>query len=368
MRSIAAINREHGKPLTIGEIEVEDPRSDEVMVKVLASGICHTDTLVRDGIYPTALPAVAGHEGSGIVEKVGDSVTTVVPGDFVIMAPGSCGTCRICRAGKPSYCVNFEALNINGMRLDGSTGFSDNGERVSSHFFGQSSFSQYTLANERSVVKIVEGDSIEMLGPLGCGLETGAGSIINSLAVRAGETVAVFGAGSVGCAAIMAAVIVGASKVIAIDLKDSRLEFARELGATHTINSSSEDLADRINEITGGEGVDASLNSTASGTVTREAAEILGVLGRVGTVAAPPSGSEVTFEVGDSLLKGWTFKNIVQGDSVYQTFIPELVDHWKQGRFSIEKLVTFYDLDDINQAIDDVQNGTTVKAIVRMPQ
>ncbi|GAA0037389.1 NAD(P)-dependent alcohol dehydrogenase [Brevibacterium metallidurans] len=368
MKSVAAINREHSKPLEIGEIDVDDPQPNEVMVKVVASGICHTDFLVRDGIYPTALPAVAGHEGAGIVEKIGSNVTTVVPGDYVIMAPGSCGVCKTCRKGKPSYCVSFETLNINGMRLDGSVGFNESGNPVSSHFYGQSSFSQYTLANERSVVKVAGDVPIELLGPLGCGMETGAGSIINSLAVRAGESVAVFGAGSVGSAAIMAAKLVGANTIIAVDLSDQRLEFAQTIGATHTINSSHEDLFTRVTEITGGEGVDASLNSTASGTVTRQAADILGALGRVGTVAAPPSGAEVTFEVGDSLLKGWTFKNIVQGDSVYQSFIPELVEHWRAGRFPIDKLVTYYELTDINRAFDDIESGATVKAIVRMPQ
>lgn len=364
MEITAAVTPGTGEPFEIKTLELDDPRPNEVRVKLTATGVCHTDAIVRDQVYPTPLPAVLGHEGAGIVESVGDAVTTIQPGDHVVLGFNSCGECTQCFTGRPAYCKNFYDYNFAGVRPDETTALSDNGTNVSSHFFGQSSFATHANVSARSVVKVDDDAPLALLGPLGCGLMTGAGSIMNSLAVRAGETVAIFGTGAVGSSAIMAATAVGAITIIAIDLVDSRLEAAGDYGATHTINSGNENLAERIAEITGGQGVNMALDTTGITAVTRQAADSVGINGRVGLVGAPNLGDEVTFEVGASLLKGWSFQTIIEGDAVPQDFIPKLVDLWRQGKFPIEKLTKTYPLDQINQAFEDSATGKTIKPIV----
>lgn len=364
MQITAAITRGTGEPFEIASLELDDPRAGEVQVKLTATGVCHTDAIVRDQVYPTPLPAVLGHEGAGVVEKVGEGVTTVAPGDKVVLGFNSCGSCPQCLSGKPAYCQHFYDYNFAGTRPDGTTALSDGDTAVSSHFFGQSSFASHANVSARSVVKVDDDAPLELLGPLGCGLMTGAGSIINSLSVGAGESVAIFGTGAVGSAAIMAAAAVGATTIIAIDLVDSRLERAREYGATHTINSGSEDLTARLAEITAEQGVNVALDTTGVTAVTRQAADAVGIKGRVGLVGAPALGDEATFEVGASLLKGWSFQTIIEGDAVPQDFIPRLVHLWRNGQFPIEKLIKTYPLDQINQAFEDSKSGETIKPIV----
>lgn len=364
MEITAAITRGKGKPFEITTLELDDPRPEEVQVKLTATGVCHTDAIVRDQVYPTPLPAVLGHEGAGIVEAVGDNVNTINVGDRVVLGFNSCGECAQCLNGRPAYCKNFYDYNFSGVRPNKTTSLSENGNTVSSNFFGQSSFATYANVSVRSVVPVDDDAPLELLGPLGCGLMTGAGSIINALKVAAGETVAIFGTGAVGSSAIMAAAAIGATTIIAIDLVDSRLEAAKGYGATHTINSGDEDLAERIAEITGDRGVEVALDTTGVTAVTRQAADSVGINGRVGLVGAPKMGDEVSFEVGASLLKGWSFQTIIEGDAVPQDLIPKLVHLWRQGKFPIEKIVQTYPLDEINQAFDDSASGKTIKPIV----
>ncbi|MHA2788197.1 NAD(P)-dependent alcohol dehydrogenase [Corynebacterium sp. S7] len=363
MQTTAAVVRAAKEPFEITTLELDEPRSNEVQVKMIASGVCHTDAIARDQIYQTYLPAVFGHEGSGIVEAVGSDVTSVTPGDRVVLGFNSCGKCSKCLAGAPAYCENFYAKNFSGLRDDETTAFTDGSEKVGSHFFGQSSFAQYTNVSARSVVKVDNDIPLELLGPLGCGLSTGAGAIINSLGVKAGDTVAVFGTGAVGCAGIMAAAAIGATTIIAVDIHDSRLELAKELGATHTINSRTENPVEKIREITG-DGVNYALDSTGVVAVTRQAADSLAINGTVGLVGAPAPGTEVSFEVGASLTRGWKFRTIVEGDAIPQDFIPRLVQLWQQGKFPIEKLVRTYPLDKINDAFADSASGEVIKPIV----
>ena len=360
----AAITRVKGEPFEIATLQLDDPAPGEVRVKLAATGVCHTDAITRDQVYPTPLPAVLGHEGAGVVEAVGEGVTTIKPGDRVVLGFNSCGECSTCLNGRPAYCKNFYDYNFGGTRPNKTTALSDNGSAVSSHFFGQSSFASHANVSVRSVVPVTDDVPLELLGPLGCGLMTGAGSIINSLKVGAGESVAIFGTGAVGSSAIMAAAAVGATTIIAIDLVDSRLEASLDYGATHTINSGDEDLAERISEITGGEGVNVALDTTGVTAVTRQAADAVGINGRVGLVGAPNLGDEVSFEVGASLLKGWSFQTIIEGDAVPQDFIPKLVHLWRQGKFPIEKLIKTYPLEQINVAFEDSASGKTIKPIV----
>ncbi|MFP7365374.1 NAD(P)-dependent alcohol dehydrogenase [Corynebacterium callunae] len=363
MKTQAAVVRATAQPFEVTTLELDAPAATEVQVKMIATGVCHTDAIVRDQIYPTFLPAVFGHEGAGIVEAVGSDIVSIKPGDRVVLGFNSCGRCAKCLAGAPAYCENFMSHNFACTRLDGSTAFSDNGEKVGSHFFGQSTFSQYTNVSARSVVKIDGDVPLELLGPLGCGLSTGAGAILNSLDVKTGDTVAVFGTGAVGSAAIMAAAATGATTIIAVDIHDSRLEQALELGATHTVNSRTDNPVEKIREITG-DGVNYALDTTGVTAVTRQAAESLAINGTVGLVGAPAPGSEVTFEVGASLVRGWKFRTIIEGDAIPQDFIPRLVHLWRQGKFPLEKLVRTYSLENINDAFADSKSGEVIKPII----
>ncbi|MCO4239397.1 NAD(P)-dependent alcohol dehydrogenase [Pseudarthrobacter sp. MDT3-28] len=364
MQITAAVARKHGAPFTIEQLELDALRHNEVRVRMVATGICHTDTLVRDGIYPTPLPAVLGHEGAGIVEEVGDSVVSVVPGDHVVLAAAYCGHCKRCRNGQMAYCENLMAADFGGRRLDGATALSKDGEAISSHFFGQSSFATHANVVEESIVRVDKDFPLEHLGPLGCGINTGAGTVLNELRPEIGSSLAVFGTGAVGCAAVMAARVADCATIIAVDIHDARLELARELGATHVINSKTENLADRLREITADAGVDYVVDTTGIPALLRQAADSLGVRGTVALVGAAKPGTEVSFEIGASLVKGWTFKTVVQGNSVPQVFIPRLIQLWKEGRFPFEKLVNDYALDDINQGFEDSKSGKTIKPVI----
>ncbi|WP_129658743.1 NAD(P)-dependent alcohol dehydrogenase [Rothia uropygialis] len=370
MQITAAVVRDHKQPLVVEDgIELDELKPNEARVRIVAAGICHTDAVVRDGVYPTPLPAVLGHEGAGIVEAVGEAVTNVKVGDHVALGPAYCGTCNQCRSGNPAYCENVFAEDFGGRRRDGSTALSKNGEQLSSHFFGQSSFATHANVVQESLIVLDKDVPLELVGPLGCGFNTGAGAVLNELRPAPGTTLAVFGTGAVGSAAIMAAKISGCTTIVALDIHDSRLETAMELGATHTINSREIDaVVDGLMKITGGEGINFAIDTTGIPVLLTRAAQALAKRGTLATVASTTSGTEVPFEIGDSLVKGWTFKTIIEGSSVPQVFIPRLVQLWKRGDFPFDRLVKYYEFDDINQGFVDSANGTVIKPIVRLPQ
>ncbi|MEW6636871.1 MAG: NAD(P)-dependent alcohol dehydrogenase [Actinomycetota bacterium] len=365
MRIAAAVAREKEQPFSMEELELASPRSGEVLIRVVATGMCHTDLIVRDQWYPVPLPCVLGHEGAGVVEEVGEGVTKVEPGDKVVLTFASCGKCATCLSGKPTYCLNFFALNFGGARLDGSSPISDDGEPVHGHFFGQSSFATHALATERNVVKVGDDAPLELLGPLGCGVQTGAGGVLNTLHPEAGSSIVVFGTGAVGLSAIMAARIAGCTTIIGVDIKPARLELARELGATHTINGTEANAVEAVKEITGG-GADYSIETTAVPAVLRQSVEALAPLGTCGLIGAAPLGTDASLDMNDILIPGKTVRGIVEGDSVPDVFIPRLVELHAQGRFPIDRLVRFYDLDGINEAAHDAEEGEAVKPILRV--
>ncbi|MFJ2690562.1 NAD(P)-dependent alcohol dehydrogenase [Pseudomonas sp. NPDC087336] len=364
----AAVLRTSGAPLQIEDVLLEAPRPTEVRVRVVATGVCHTDMVVRDQLFPTPLPIILGHEGAGVVDAVGSAVTTVQPGDHVVMTYMSCGLCLPCETGHPAHCTHMHPLNFGGGRLDGSTSACScgNDHAIHDHFFGQSSFSTYTIANERNVVKVPKQAPLELLGPLGCGIQTGAGSVLNALKVEAGSSFAAFGAGAVGLAAVMAAKVAGATTIIAVDVTASRLELALELGATHVINSREEDPVQRIQAITQG-GVNYSLECSGRCEVLRQAIDSVTTLGTCGIVGATKVGTEVAFNINDVMIPGKRIMGIVQGDVVANAFIPKLVDLFLQGRFPFDKLCKFYEFDEVNQAMADSERGVTIKPILRMP-
>jgi aryl-alcohol dehydrogenase len=337
-----------------------------VLVRIVAVGICHTDAIVRDQYYPFPLPGVLGHEGSGIVEEVGANVTKVVPGDHVVLTYMSCGQCRYCERGEPAYCSDFFMLNVGGTRTDGTTGTCDaQGRVLHDHFFGQSSFATYAIAHRRNVVKVAKDIPLEILGPLGCGIQTGAGAILNSLRVSVGQSVAVFGVGGVGLSAVMAARTAGAAVIIALDVTQSRLKLALELGATHIVDSGKEDPVEAVRRISGG-GVDYTLDTSGKPSVLRQAIDALGIRGTCGVVGAPPLGTEASFDINSLMIPGRSIRGICEGDSVATEFIPQLIELYRQGRFPFDRLIKFYAFEDINMAIDDAAKGLTIKPVLRI--
>jgi aryl-alcohol dehydrogenase len=367
MRTEAAVVREKNGPFQLQEIELDELRADEVRVRLVGAGVCHTDAVVREQIYPTPLPAVLGHEGAGVVEQVGDAVVGVSVGDHVVLSVNSCGRCRQCLAGDNTYCADLYARNFGGTRPDGSTALRDpeNREAISSHFFGQSSFARRANVQARSVVPVPPDVPLELMGPLGCGIQTGAGAVMNSLRPPAGSSIAVFGAGAVGLSAVLAAQAVGCAQIVAVDIVPERLSLAKELGATDTVDARDGDAAERIKELTGGLGVDFALETSGVAAVLRTAADSLALRGTVGLVGAQAPGQETSFETGLSMTRGWKLQMIIEGDAVPQTFIPRLIALWRQGRFPFDRLVTFYDFADIEKAFADSAAGGTIKPVLR---
>ena len=277
MKIKAAVCPEMGKPFELQHVELDKPRSDEVLVRIIGTGLCHTDLLFKDHMG-IPLPAVYGHEGAGIVEKVGSDVTTLEPGDHVAISYNSCGKCTNCLSGKPFYCLQFTETNYGGVRGDGSFPISMNGTPIFGCFFGQSSFAEFALATERNLVKVPTDIPIEILGPLGCGIQTGAGTVQNALKAERGSSIAVFGAGAVGLSAVMMAKVVGCEPIICIDIKAERLKFAKEVGATHVINAQESEVVEEILSISE-LGVDYSIEATAVPSVYRQAVDCLNATG-----------------------------------------------------------------------------------------
>lgn len=360
----AAVVRKKGGPFQIEILNLEDPRPDEVLIRIVATGMCHTDMVARDQLYTVPLPVVLGHEGAGVVEQVGSSVKKLKPRDHVVLTYMWCGQCLPCLRGDLTYCANFYPLNFGGAREDGSTATRDQQGAVHDHFFGQSSFATYALAHERNVVKVPNDAAVELLGPLGCGIQTGAGAVLNTLKVGVGSSFATFGGGAVGLSAVMAARVAGASTIIVADVVPSRLALAKELGATHAVNSRETDPVEAVRQITGG-GADFTLESSGRPAVLRQAIDALAIRGTCGIVGAPALGTEASFDVNGVMTAGKQIIGIIEGDSVPDLFIPSLVELYTQGRFPFDKLVKFYSFDQINQAAEDSEKGGTIKPIVR---
>jgi aryl-alcohol dehydrogenase len=362
MKIKAAVVREKSGPFVLEDIDLEDPRDDEVLVRIVASGLCHTDLVARDQYMPVPLPAVLGHEGAGIVEKVGARVKKVVPGDHVVSSYLSCGSCSSCVTGQPAYCLNFFPCNISGGRLDGSSTMRRKGSVVHGSFFGQSSFASHAIISERNVVRVSKDAPLEKLAPLGCGVQTGAGGVMNSLKVRPGTSIAIFGMGSVGLSAVMAARVVGSTTIVAIDVTQERLRTAKKLGATHIVNSRKADPVEEVRKITGG-GAKYSLECTGIPDVLSQSLDCLAMTGECGLIGVAPFGSRVSLDC-QNILNGRTIRGIVEGDSIPEIFIPQLIDLYTQGRFPLDAIVKTYSLEQINEAAEDSEKGRVIKAVI----
>jgi aryl-alcohol dehydrogenase len=353
----AAVLRKRGGPLKIESLELEGPRDDEVLVRLVASGICHTDIDFCDGWEEADNAVVLGHEGAGVAEQVGKTVKSVKPGDHVVLSYQSCGHCRQCRSGHPAHCRHLYEANFGFQRLDGSNALQRSGVR--GHFFGQSSFATHSLATERNLVKVSKNLPLKLLSPLGCGLQTGAGTVMNSLKIPDGASLAIFGTGAVGLAAVMAARLAGAKPIIGVDIRPKRLKLALKLGATHVIDNRFQDIAARISDITG-HGIDYVVETTGNTEMHHLAIDVLNPHG----VVALLTGETGT----DRLPEGRKTLGIIQGDAVPQIFIPKLIKLYQAGRFPFDRLIKFYDFGDINRAITDAKSGNTIKPVLRISE
>lgn len=364
MKITAALVREAAQPFEIEQIDLADPQADEVLVRIVAVGICHSDVAARDQSLPIALPAVLGHEGAGIVEKVGLAVTKLAPGDKVVLTIASCGTCTNCQRGDVAYCEQGMVLNYSGVRADGSPTLCCGDSPVSGHFFGQSSFATYALANERNAIKVHADADLTMAAPLGCGIQTGAGAVIRSLGALPGRSLAVFGGGSVGLSAAMGGKIQGCDPIIVVEPVAERRALALEVGATHAVDPAAGDVAEQIRAICA-RGVDYIVDTTGVVPVIQAAMASLAGHGAMALLGVPKNPeAELPLSLIGFLISGATLKAVIEGDTDPETFIPELLDHYEQGRLPLDKLIRSYPFAQINEAVGDQLAGRVVKPIL----
>lgn len=366
--AIAAVARGANADFTIEDIDVALPRAGEVRVKIAGVGLCHTDLVFRDQVETFAKPAILGHEGAGVIEAIGEGVEGLAVGDKVMLGFSSCGGCPRCDEQLPSYCNMFVPLNYAGLRLeDGSTAYTSGDQPVSSHFFGQSSFSTLAVTRARNVVKVPEGVTVplEFLGTLGCGFQTGAGAVLRSMNAQEGASLIVFGGGPVGLSAIMAGVIRNCSTIILVEPVEARRNIALEFGATHVIDPKAvTDLAAAIRDILP-LGVDNALDTTGVVPVIEAGLASLaphGVIGLVGVPHQPEAA--ITVNITALMTPGLRILGIIEGDSEPQDFIPELLAYHAQGKFPFDKLIKTFPLAEINQAIAAQSRGECIKVVL----
>jgi aryl-alcohol dehydrogenase len=357
----AAVLRVRGGAYVLETVELADPGPGQILVKISACGVCLTDVGVQCYEQGTPLPHVLGHEGAGIVVAVGQGVTGLVRGDHVVLSYASCGACASCGDTAPQYCAQFMALNYSGRLPDGAVPMAGADGPVNAAFFGQSSFATHALAYERNTVKVAADLSLAMLAPFGCGLQTGAGTVYNSLAPVAGQSLAVFGTGSVGLAALLAAADLGCTPLVAVDRNPQRLALARDLGASHAID---DEVAAAIREILP-DGVDFIVDTTGVGAVIRAGTEALATRGQLAMLAVAPPGTELSINP-NMLLAGRALRGAVEGDADPKAFIPWLIDRHRAGRFAHERLITTYPFAAINDAVADMQAGRVIKPVLLM--
>lgn len=367
MRITAAIAAAPHAPFTLAELEIDDPRDDEVLVRVLACGICHTDIACRDQALPVPLPAVLGHEGAGIVERVGGAVTKVVPGDRVLLSYDSCAACPSCRAAQPFYCHQFGAYNFAARRPDGSSALSAGQVAVGGRFFGQSAFASHCLARARNLVRVAEDAPLDILAPLGCGIQTGAGTVLNALRPEAGASIAIFGAGTVGLAAVLGAKIADCARILAVEPNPARRDLALALGATDTLDPSGiDDVPAAIRDLLGAVGADFSIECTGIPIVATAAVHSLAPRGTAALVGAMPHGAEYRFDAIKVMTEGLTIRGVIEGESRPEEFLPRLIALHREGRFPFERMIRHYAFADINAAMAASERGEVVKAVLRM--
>ena len=367
MKSRAAVAIKAGQPLEIAEIDVQGPKEGEVLVRMVATGVCHTDAFTLSGEDPEGIfPSILGHEGGGVVEEVGAGVTSVKPGDHVIpLYTPECGKCSFCTSGKTNLCQAIRLTQGQGLMPDGSSRFSLNGQTLY-HYMGTSTFSEYSVMPEISVAKINQQAPLDKVCLLGCGITTGIGAVLNTAKVEAGASVAVFGLGGIGLSVVQGAVMAGASRIVAVDLNEDKFEMARMLGATDFVNPGNYDqpIQDVIVDLTNG-GVDYSFECIGNTNVMRAALEcchkgwgesvIIGVAG---------SGQEISTRP-FQLVTGRVWRGTAFGGVRGRTELPGYVDNYMAGKINIDDMVTHtIRLEDINRAFDLMHDGESIRSVV----
>ena len=368
MKITAAVVRQPMAPFSVETLVLDDPKAGEVLVRIVGVGLCHTDLIAQAGAFPLALPAVLGHEGAGIVERTGPGVSKVKPGDRVALTFLSCGHCVRCAHDEPAYCHSMPMLNYLGTRSDGSKTLREaaNGNAVSGSFFGQSSFASHALASERNLVKVPDGVPLEIAGTLGCGVQTGAGAVMRSLACKRGSSLLVLGAGAVGLSAVMGAVVQGCGSIVVVEPHAARRALALSLGATHAIDPQGTDLIQAVRAIEP-LGVDFALDTSGQPAVIEAVVGCLAVRGSFGFVGVPPLAAmdmKLPGTLVGAMQAGLTLRGIIEGDSDPDVFIPQLMALYLEGRFPFDRLVKTYPLADINRAVQEQHAGLCVKPVL----
>lgn len=366
MKIKAAVVEKEGQPYDIQTVTLAEPVGGDILVKIVASGICRSDYAERNG-NSVKFPNVLGHEGAGIVEKIGDSVTSVKVGDHVILSYGYCGECENCASGHPSSCNEWLNINNAGMNKRGEYVLHKEDDTPINNFFNQSSFATYSLIDETNVVKVDPTLDLRLLGPLGCGLGTGSGVVLDVLRPKANETIAVFGTGPVGYAAIMAAKVVGCKTIIALDINDDRLEVAKKVGATHTINNgvNAAEVPEMVRKLTAGLGVHYAIDTSGVVPVMKQALEVV----RNSGTFIPLAVTKKEFEVNTFFDLVFGNKKIIGcliGDTQPKFHLPRLIDLYLAGKFPFDQFVKFYPFEEIVQAEADSVSGKVLKSVVVM--
>ncbi|APE35162.1 aryl-alcohol dehydrogenase [Nocardia mangyaensis] len=360
MRTTAVLSRDPKADFSIEPVEIDEPRSGEILVRITAAGICHTDLATRRA-GAADRPVLLGHEGAGLVEAVGPEVRTVRPGDPVVLTFRHCGACANCAADRPAYCLRSVALNQFGRRGHDTPRLTVDGAPILDGFFGQSSFAGYALTTQDNTIVVDPAVDLALAAPFGCGFQTGAGAVLNVLRPEPGAWLAVYGAGAVGMAALLAARSIAGVHVAVVETSAARRELALELGADAALDPADGDTVARIRELTGG-GATHALDTTGIPAVLGEAVAALGIGATVVAVGlglgTPP------IDVSDIVLRGKTIRGCLEGDSVPATFVPQLLDLHAEGRFPVERLITRYPHTDIATALADQRAGRVVKPVL----
>ncbi|HEY8762040.1 MAG TPA: Zn-dependent alcohol dehydrogenase [Candidatus Dormibacteraeota bacterium] len=361
----AVVLYETKQPLRVEEVELDGPRQGEVLVRVAAAGVCHSDYHFMNGDLPITLPCVIGHEGAGIVEEVGAGVSAVAPGDHVVMLfRASCGRCAFCQRGTPALCAMAGQLRNTGRMLDGTSRFHRAGADLH-HFLGVSCFAERTVVPEQGVVKIKPEVPLEVAALMGCAVMTGVGAVMNTARVEPGASVLVIGAGGVGLNVVMGAVLVGANQVIVADLLESKLELARSFGATHVINAREEDVVAAVRDVTGGDGADYAFEVIGNPRTMATAYQSVRRGGTAVAVGIPPFGSEMTINAGELVYQEKTLKGSYYGTSRPHADMPRLLDLFLAGRLPIDRLVSrSYPIEKVNEAYDALLAGEVARSVL----
>ncbi len=364
---IAAVARKAKGPFSIESLILSGPSPDEVLVKIEGVGLCHTDLVVKDSAFPPALPAVLGHEGAGVVEAVGENIDDVKVGDRVILSFASCGACSACRDHTPGYCDQAAALNYAGARLNGKSALGGEQGAVASHFFGQSSFATHAVVYANNIVKAPDDAPLALLGPFGCSIQTGAGTVLNVMRPPAGAAILIAGAGAVGLSAVMAAALAGCAPIIVSDPMHERRTAAIDFGATHSHDPNEAPLREAVTSFAKG-GVNFAIDTTGRREVIEAGVDALSKRGVLACLGIAPDEAP-TFDVPINHLMGYGRRivGVIEGDSDPRQLIPMLLDHYRAGRFPFDKMIKTYSLENINEAVRDQAAGRCVKPVLLPP-